>query len=149
MTHKSIPRLGNIVHNLTHFPMDGEGNGGLPHIILITPVIDVLYNDTMHYQYELIKFRSKMFRHVHPCSVVHVYEWGINFASYYVMCILPSYSRTRTKLVSQYENDIIFIRFLLSMVCYVFQLFLNPPPLIPSNSKASFNKPSVHLSQSH
>ena len=77
---KNMLRLGNIVHNLTHFPVDGEGNGGLPHIILITPVMCVLYNDTPHYLHELTQFRSKIFRHVHPCSVVHVYGCSMHLS---------------------------------------------------------------------
>ena len=56
---KNILRIGQIVHNLTHFPVYGEGKGVLPHIILTTPDIDILYNDTPHYQHELTQFRSK------------------------------------------------------------------------------------------
>ena len=67
---KNIPRLRQILHNLTHLPVDGEGRGGLPHIILNTPVMDIFYNNTPHYQHKITHFRPKQIQ------AFPLFQWG-------------------------------------------------------------------------
>ena len=89
---KNIPRLGNIVHNLKHLPVDDAVKGGLINIILTTIVMDFLYNDTPYYQHELTQFSSKIFRHVHPCSVVHMSAACILHKNIWCDFYLPVYA---------------------------------------------------------
>ena len=72
-TCKNMLRTGWVLHNLTHFTVDGEGQWGIPHLTLTTPVLDFFYNDTTSSWHGMTKLRSKIFRHVQLCSSVHVY----------------------------------------------------------------------------
>ena len=76
---KNMFSLWQGVHDLTHFPVDGEGHGGLPHIKFLIPVMDILCKGRPRSIHELIQFSSEIFRQIHIFIVVYVHDHSINF----------------------------------------------------------------------
>ena len=51
----------------------------ITHLTFLAPVMDVLCKGTPYSQHELTQLRSKIFRHVHLCSAVHVQVLSMHF----------------------------------------------------------------------
>ena len=67
----------------------GKNIGGLPHLIFIILVISFLCNVNTYSWHEPTQFRSKIFRHVLLCSVVHVHERITCFCIILCVVLLP------------------------------------------------------------
>ena len=80
MLRKALVKICSVLgKNLSLYGICGLVQGGLTHIILITPVMNVLFNGTPHSHKKLNLFIYKIFRRVHLCNVVNVHECSINF----------------------------------------------------------------------
>ena len=72
--------IGRGVHNLIHLKVDGMIKEVILHLTLTTTILYFLCNGPPNYQHELNQLiYNKIFRHVHLCSAVHVYEYIIHF----------------------------------------------------------------------
>ena len=65
--------------------------GLILHLIFITPFLYFFCNGTSHWWHKMTQVNSKIFRHVRPCSSLHVHYRGTNFcinwrASHFPSC---------------------------------------------------------------
>ena len=140
-TSRNIPWWGRLWNTYSQawtmstrsrkFSCRREGERGISNLTLFTPVIHVFCNGPPHYQHELTQLSSKIFRHVHHSSAVHVHERSMHFLNnkmQYTFSLTVHTSGRHNggnyeKIVYQDSKGIIFIQFFKSMVQHVFQSF--------------------------